>query len=317
VKAAPVRLISAARTFVLALLLCWTQAAFADVAVPPLTGRVVDATNTLSSSDIAAQASRLADLQRRKGSQIAVLIVPTTAPETIEQFSIRAAETWKIGRKKIDDGALLVVAKDDHRLRIEVGYGLEGALTDVTARRIIDETIVPRFKSGDFAGGIAAGITRMIGVIDGEPLPAPVPEASHGSNGNDLLLSFLNPFNPFTLFFVFAVGAITRSLLGRLLGSAITGGLMGWFTWYTLGSIGIAGLAGAIVSVLTFFAEGLIAANQNYQRTHRGSGGWTSGSSSGWSGGGWSSGSSSSGSSDSGFSGGGGSFGGGGASGSW
>jgi uncharacterized protein len=303
--------------FVLALLLCWAQLAFADVAVPPLTGRVVDTTNTLSSSDIAAQSSRLADLQRRKGSQVAVLIVPTTAPETIEQFSIRAAETWKIGRRKIDDGALLVVAKDDHRLRIEVGYGLEGALTDVTARRIIDETIVPRFKSGDFAGGIAAGITQMIGVIDGEPLPAPVPEVSHGSNGNDLLLSFLNPFNPFTLFFVFAVGAITRSLLGRLLGSAITGGVMAWFTWYTLGSIGIAGLAGAIVSVLTFFAEGIIAANQNYQRTHRGSGGWSSGSSSGWSGGGWSSGSSSSSSSDSGFSGGGGSFGGGGASGSW
>jgi uncharacterized protein len=310
------RVISAARAFVLALLLCWAQLAFADVAVPPLTGRVVDTTNTLSSSDIAAQSQRLQDLQRRKGSQIAVLIVPTTAPETIEQFSIRAAETWKIGRKKIDDGALLVVAKDDHKLRIEVGYGLEGALTDVTARRIIDETIVPRFKSGDFSGGIAAGLTRMIGVIGGEPLPAPVPEASHGSNDNDILLSFLNPLNPFTLFFVFAVGAITRSLLGRLLGSAITGGVMGWFAWYSLGSIGVAALAGSIVSAITFFAEGIIAANQNYQRTHRGSGGWSGGSSSGWSGGGgWSSGSSSS--SDSGFSGGGGSFGGGGASGSW
>ena len=314
------RVISAVRTLVLALLLCWAQSAFADVAVPPLTGRIVDITNTLSSSDIAAQSSRLQDLQRRKGSQVAVLIVPTTAPETIEQFSIRVAEAWKIGRKKIDDGALLVIAKDDHKLRIEVGNGLEGAMTDVTARRIIDETIVPRFKSGDFSGGIAAGLTRMIGVIDGEPLPAPAPEASHAPN-NDILISFLNPFNPFTLFFLFAVGAITRSLLGRLLGSAITGGLMGWFTWYTLGSIGIAGLAGGIVSVLTFFAEGLIAANNDFQRTHRGrsSGGWSSGSSSGWSGGGsgWSSGSSSSSSSDSGFSGGGGSFSGGGASGSW
>ena len=314
------RVRSAVKAFVLALLLCWAQAAVADIAVPPLTGRIVDTTGTLSSSDIAAQSSRLQDLQRRKGSQVAVLIVPTTAPETIEQFSIRAAEAWKIGRKKIDDGALLVIAKDDHKLRIEVGNGLEGAMTDVTARRIIDETIVPRFKSGDFSGGIAAGLTRMIGVIDGEPLPVPAPEASHG--GNDILISFLNPFNPFTLFFLFAVGAITRSLLGRLLGSVITGGLMGWFTWYTLGSIGVAGLAGAIVSVLTFFAEGLIAANNNFQRTHRGSGGWSGGSSSGWSGGGgssWSSGSSSSGSSssDSGFSGGGGSFSGGGASGSW
>jgi uncharacterized protein len=311
-------MISAARAFVLALLLCWAQAALADVAVPQLTGRVVDTTNTLSSGDIAAQSSRLADLQRRKGSQIAVLIVPTTAPETIEQFSIRAAEAWKIGRKKIDDGALLVVAKDDHKLRIEVGYGLEGALTDVTARRIIDETIVPRFKSGDFSGGIAAGLTRMIGVIDGEPLPAPAPEVSHGSNDNDLLLSFLNPLNPFTLFFVFAVGAITRGLLGRLLGAAITGSVMGLFAWYSIGSIGVAALAGSVVSALTFFAENLSAANQNFQRTHRGSGsGWSSGSNSGWSGGGWSSGSSSSSSSDSGFSGGGGSFGGGGASGSW
>jgi uncharacterized protein len=308
-------MISAVRAFVLALLLCWAQAACAEVAVPPLTGRVVDTTNTLSSSDIAAQSSRLQDLQRRKGSQIAVLIVPTTAPETIEQFSIRAAETWKIGRKKIDDGALLVVAKDDHKLRIEVGYGLEGALTDVTARRIIDETIVPRFKGGDFYGGIAAGLTRMIGVIDGEPLPAPAPEASHDSN--DLLLSFLNPLNPFTLFFVFAVGAVTRSLLGRLLGSILTGGVMGWFAWYSLGSIGVAALAGSIVSAITFFAEGIIAANQNYQRSHRGRGGWSSDSGSSWSGGSWSSGSSSSGSSDSGFSGGGGSFGGGGASGSW
>jgi uncharacterized protein len=308
------RVTSAARAFVLALLLCWAQAAFADVAVPPLTGRVVDTTGTLSSDDIAQQSQRLQELQRRKGSQIAVLIVPTTAPETIEQFSLRVAEAWKIGRKKIDDGALLVVAKNDHKLRIEVGYGLEGALTDVTSRRIIDETIVPRFRSGDFAGGISAGLTRMIGVIDGEPLPAPAPEASHESS--DLLLTFLNPFNPFTLFFLFALGAISRSLTGRLIGSVVTGGAAAWFAWYTLSSFGVAALAGSIVSVLTFFVENLVASNQNYQRTHRGGGGWSSGSSSGWGGGGgWSSGSSSS--SDSGFSGGGGSFGGGGASGSW
>ena len=112
------RVISAARGFVLALVLCWTQVALADVAVPPLTGRVVDATGTLSSDDIAAQSARLRDLQRRKGSQIAVLIVPTTAPETIEQFSIRVAEAWKIGRKKIDDGALLV----DRQGRSQAAY---------------------------------------------------------------------------------------------------------------------------------------------------------------------------------------------------
>ena len=104
-----------------------------------------------------------------------MLIVPTTAPETIEQYSIRVAEAWKIGRKKVDDGAILVIAKDDHKLRIEVGYGLEGALTDVTAQRIIDEVITPKFKSGDFSGGISDGIDRIIGVVNGEPLPAPNP----------------------------------------------------------------------------------------------------------------------------------------------
>ena len=114
--------------------------------------------------------------EARKGSQIAVLIVPTTSPESIEQFSIRVADAWKIGRKTIDDGAILVVAKDDRSLRIEVGYGLEGVLTDATAKRIIDEVIVPKFRTGDFAGGISDGVDRMLKVIDGEPLPAPKPE---------------------------------------------------------------------------------------------------------------------------------------------
>ncbi len=168
----------AARVSLLALLVCWAFAAAADVAVPPLSGRVVDQTGTLSADDISSLTQTLKDLETRKGSQVAVLIVPTTAPETIEQYSIRVAEAWKIGRKKIDDGALLVVAKDDRHLRIEVGYGLEGALTDVTSKRIIDEIIVPKFRSGDFAGGIAAGVARIVAVIDGEPLPAPQPQQS-------------------------------------------------------------------------------------------------------------------------------------------
>ena len=131
---------NAARASFLALL-CWACAALADVAVPPLTGRVVDQTATLSSGDIASLTQTLKDFEARKGSQIAVLIVPTTAPETIEQYSIRVAEAWKVGRKKTDDGAILVVARNDRKLRIEVGYGLEGALTDVTSKRIIDEII--------------------------------------------------------------------------------------------------------------------------------------------------------------------------------
>jgi uncharacterized protein len=275
--------------------------------VPPLTGRVVDTTNTLSASDIATQSSRLQDLQRRKGSQIAVLIVPTTAPETIEQFSIRAAETWKIGRKKIDDGALLVVARNDHKLRIEVGYGLEGALTDVTARRIIDETIVPRFKSNDFAGGIAAGLTRMIGVIDGEPLPAPPPEASHGP---DTDWNAFSSFLPVAIFGSLFVGGFLRAMFGSLLGSAVAGGVVAVITWFVVQSL----IASAALGGLAFLIVLIAYAFQTTGPSGRGYGG----SSGGWSGGGgWSSGSSSSGSSDSGFSGGGGSFGGGGASGSW
>jgi uncharacterized protein len=310
------RALSAPRAFVVVLLLCWASGAAAEVAVPPLTGRVIDLTGTLSSDEIATQSQRLKDLQTRKGSQVAVLIVPTTQPETIEQYSLRVAETWKIGRRKIDDGALLVVAKNDHRLRIEVGYGFEGALTDVTARRIIDEVIAPRFKSGDFAGGIDAGITRIIGVIDGESLPVPSPEATH--DGTDAgLLNFI--FSPFGLLAYAAVAAILRGILGRLLGSAATAGIVGGLTWWLLGSAFVSGILGVAAFFITLFADGILAANQAAVRRSAGggggwSGGWVGGGGGGGGGGGWSGGS---GSSDSGFSGGGGSFGGGGASGSW
>src|SRR3954468_967079 len=172
----------AARAGMLALLMCWAFAAVADIAVPPLSGRVVDQTGTLSSADIDSLTWRLEELETRKGSQLAVLIVPTTAPETIEQYSIRVAEAWKVGRKKIDDGAILVVAKNDRKLRIEVGYGLEGALNDVTAKRIIDEIITPKFRTGDFAGGISAGVDRIVRLIDGEKLPAPETRQEQNSN---------------------------------------------------------------------------------------------------------------------------------------
>ncbi|WP_439408500.1 TPM domain-containing protein [Bradyrhizobium sp. DASA03076] len=282
------------------LLIAFASLAVADVAVPQLTGRVVDQTGTLSSSDIAALSQKLRDFETRKGSQIAVLIVPTTDPETIEQFSIRVAEAWKIGRKKVDDGAILVVAKNDRHLRIEVGYGLEGALTDVTSRRIIDEVITPKFREGDFAGGISAGVDRMMRVVDGEPLPAPSRSVNFAN------LDDIGPLAPFALFASLIVGGILRSLLGRLLGSVATGGVIGLLALLILGSGALALLAGIIAFVLSFIAD-LFPASTGPSR----GGSWSSGSSSG----GWSSGSSSS---DSGsFSGGGGSFGGGGASGSW
>lgn len=283
--------------FVVALFLAFP--AFADVAVPQLTGRVVDKTSTLSSDDIAALSQKLGDFETRKGSQIAVLIVPTTDPETIEQFSIRVADAWKIGRKQVDDGAILVVAKNDRHLRIEVGYGLEGALTDVTSRRIIDEVITPKFREGDFAGGISAGVERMMRVVDGEPLPVPSRSVNF-SNLDDI-----GPLVPVALFGSLVVGGFLRALLGRLLGSVATGSAIGLLAWLMLGSGALALLAGSIGFVLSFIAD-LFPASTGSSR----GGSWSGGSSSG----GWSSGSSSS---SGGFSGGGGSFGGGGASGSW
>jgi uncharacterized membrane protein YgcG len=142
-------------------------------AVPPLNARVTDLTGTLTAQQQSAMEQKLAEFEARKGSQLAVLIVPTTEPEDIAQYSIRVVEQWKLGREKVDDGALLIVAKNDRRLRIEVGQGLEGVLTDATSRRIISNTIAPLFRQGDFAGGINAGLDRIIRTIDGEPLPPP------------------------------------------------------------------------------------------------------------------------------------------------
>ncbi|MGB9117899.1 TPM domain-containing protein [Bradyrhizobium sp.] len=286
----------AARVSLLALLVCWAFAAVADVAVPPLSGRVVDQTGTLSAGDISALTQTLKDLETRKGSQVAVLIVPTTAPETIEQYSIRAAEAWKIGRRKIDDGALLVVAKDDRHLRIEVGYGLEGALTDVISKRIIDEIIVPKFRSGDFAGGISAGVERIVAVVNGEPLPAPEPP--HWQS--PALGNYIDPLNPFVIIGVLVVAGILRGALGRLIGSAATGGLVGFLAWLFVGSIAASAIVGIIAFIFAFVGD-MVSLTGGGGGYRGGSGGW-SGSSSSDSGG---------------FSGGGGSFGGGGASGSW
>lgn len=280
------------------LLLCGSVAAFADVVVPALSGRVVDATATLSAEDRAALDRRLAEFEARKGSQIAVLILPTTAPESIEQFSIRVAEAWKIGRRKVDDGAILVVAKADRKLRIEVGYGLEGVLTDATTKRIIDEVIAPRFKTGDFSGGISAGVERMMKVIDGEPLPAPPAQPEWTSTSN--IFDSLFEYAPFLLVGALFVGGILRAMLGRLLGAVAAGALIGFAIWILLSSLPISLIGGLIGAVVTLFGDALGA----------GGGGYSSG-------GGWSSGRSSSSSSSGGFSGGGGSFGGGGASGSW
>ena len=184
--------------------------AWAQVAVPPLRSPVTDLTGTLTREQIASLEQMLHSFQARKGSQIAVLMVPSTAPEPIEQYALRVAEQWKIGRAKIDDGAILVVARNDRALRIEVGYGLEGALNDATASRIIREVIVPRFREGDFFGGISAGVDRMIRLIDGEPLPAPARSAPQAGSGIGQLLPVL-----LILAVVAPAGAAARCGFGR------------------------------------------------------------------------------------------------------
>lgn len=147
-----------------------------QVPVPALSGAVVDLTATLSPAQARSLDSELRAFSQRRGSQVAVLMVPTTKPETIEQYSIRVAEAWKIGRARIDDGVILVVAKDDRALRIEVGYGLEGAIPDAVAKRVIEEVIVPRFRAGDFDGGVRAGVASLMKLIEGEKLPPPAAE---------------------------------------------------------------------------------------------------------------------------------------------
>jgi uncharacterized protein len=266
--------------------------AWAQVAVPPLTARVTDLTGTLTREQQAGLERRLREFEARKGSQLAVLLVPSTAPEAIEQYALRVAEQWKIGRKKVDDGAILVIAKDDRALRIEVGYGLEGVLNDATASRIIREIIVPRFREGDFYGGVNAGLERMMRLIDGEPLPEPSRTAPGIGGGFMQVL-------PVLLVAALVGGAILRAIFGRFLGAAATGGLVGLLAWLLAGAVVVALLAGAMAFVFTLGG----GAGRRYY------GGFPGGGMGLPRGGGWGSGG--------GFRGGGGSFGGGGASGRW
>ncbi len=224
-------------------------AAWAQVAVPPYSAPVVDLTRTLTREQQAALSRMLQEFEARKGSQIAVLLVPTTRPEEIEQYSIRVAEQWKAGRKNVDDGAIVVVAKDDRAVRIEVGYGLEGALPDAIANRIIREAILPRFREGDFYGGITAGVDRMIRVIDGEPLPEP--EAPRPQVGGGIGQSL-----PILLVAALFVGGLLRAMLGRVFGSMTAGGVVGVLAWLLVGALGIAIVAGLLAFVFTLVGGG-------------------------------------------------------------
>lgn len=271
-----------AQVLLIALLLI--GAAHAELAVPQLDQRVTDQTGTLNAQQTQALNARLAAFEAQKGAQIAVLIVATTRPESIEQFGIRVVEAWKLGRKGVDDGALLLIAKDDRTLRIEVGYGLEGALNDATAHRIIDEIIAPHFKGGSFYPGIDAGVSAMMQVIVGEPLPAPKRVALQGKQDYEslMLMGFV---------IAMALGGMLRAMLGRFPAAVLVGGVLGGLAWLVAASTVIAVLAGIAAFVFVLLGGG----------RHSGLGGYG-----GFGGGG-----------GGGFGGGGGGFGGGGASGRW
>jgi uncharacterized protein len=273
-------------------------AADAEVAIPPV-ARVTDLTGTLTPEQKAALEQTLGALEASKGSQIAVLMLPSTAPEEIEAYSIRVASAWKLGRKGVDDGVVVVVAKDDRRFRVEVGKGLEGAITDLDASRIESEFLRPRFRAGDFYGGIKDGVDRLVALINGEPLPAPPPRrAARGGIPHGLL--------PILLIAGLFGAPILRALLGRPAGAAATGGIVGFIAWMITATMGIAAVA-AIAAFLFTLIGGLGGGNR-FGGGFGGLGGFGGG---GFGGGGFGGGG------GGGFSGGGGGFSGGGASGSW
>lgn len=285
-------MINLARGFFFALL--FIQAALAEVAVPPLTAHVTDLTNTLDSGQVQSFETQLAEFEKIKGAQLAVLVLPTTQPETIEQYSLRVVEQWKLGRKKIDDGALLIIAKDDRKMRIEVGYGLEGALNDATAKRIIAEMIAPAFKQGDFPGGISAGLQAMMKVIGGEPLPPASQQPNKPATPN------LETIIVLMFILVFVVGSMLRAVLGRLPAAGLIGGLAGVIAWWML----MPTLAVLAMGFVAFLLSLLSGTPRNVGSVRTGQGGFGGDIFTGGGGGGWGGG-------------GGGGFGGGGASGEW
>jgi uncharacterized protein len=256
------------------------------VPLPALSDRVTDLTATLTPPQRATLEASVAAIEKEKGSQVTILILPTTQPEEIEQFSIRLAEAWKIGRGGVDDGVIVIVAKDDHKMRIEVGYGLEGVIPDVVAKRIVSDVMAPHFRDGDYAGGLGAAVDALGKLIRGEALPAPeaVPEPGQ----------IRDPERGYWILAVILGGNVLRAMFG-VVGSALAAGVAGALAWWIFGVWPLA-LIAAIVAFLFSF-----------------SGNFRGGGGGGLGGGGFSSSSSSGG----GFSGGGGSFGGGGASGSW
>lgn len=271
--------------------------------IPKLAARVTDLTGTLTAEQQGALEQKLAAFESAKGTQLAVLIVPSVKPEEIEQYSIRVVDQWKLGRSKVDDGALLLIAKDDHRIRIEAGRGLEGVLTDAMSNRIISETITPAFREGNFYAGIDGGLDQMIKLIDGEPLPPPEHAWQQGRHGGG------SGAFPQLLIAILFGSVLLRRIFGRTLGATLTGlgaGGLVYLGGYALALAGLAAVGGFLFTLLMGFA------GSGSGWTSRGGGlggGFGGGLGGGFGGGGFGGGG--------GFSGGGGGFSGGGASGSW
>lgn len=293
-RALSLRVLSPWQTLLLWVWLVAISPAWAQLAVPPLTAHVVDTTGTLAPAQTKALEDKLSAFEQSRGTQIVLLLVPTTQPEDISSYANRVANTWKIGRREIGDGLLLVVAKNDRKVRIEVAKTLEGAIPDLAAKRVIDQALTPRFKQGDFAGGLENATALLIKLVVGESLPAPTAEASPDPAGFDWMDLAL-----FAFIAVPVLGTITRSMLGRKLGALVTGSAVGVLALLITSSLLLAALAAVAALLFTLFSR---------LTRHAGTSGWGTG-------GGWSTGSSHS---SGGFgSGGGGDFGGGGASGDW
>ena len=302
------------RAFLLALLLATAPVAAQpapQAPVPPLDAPVVDTTGTLDASTVQRLDAQARALQQRKGSQLQVLVVPTTQPDSIEQYAVRVFEDWKLGRKGVDDGVLLLVAKDDRAVRIETGYGLEGAIPDAVANRVIQEYLVPKFRAGDFGGGIEDATAVLVKLVDGEPLPEPVSRNRDGNgraSGEGAWLA--------ALVVAFIASNILRAVFGwlpRLLRGplvAVAGGMVGWWIATSVVAAGLGALVGLLVGLSSLKAG-------RYVRPGRGGGGWGGGGFGG--GGGWGGGLGGGGGGfgGGGWSGGGGMSGGGGASGRW
>jgi len=289
-------------------LLLWAACALAEIAVPPLTARVTDTVGVLDAASRATLEAKLAAFEAERGTQIALLVVSTTDDEPIEMFGLRAAEAWRLGREKIDDGALLIVATADRRVRIEVGYGLEGVLTDATSKRIIDDAIVPAFRAGDVPGGISAGLERMMSVAAGEVLPPPSPASPQAENPWALALFF-------AVFFTIAFRGLRQAPL-RVFGASTTAGAATLLLTQALPAAGLSVGAAVLMASLLGGGGGPRRWSSHRRYGNREPGGWSPG---GFGGGGLGGGFGGFGGGGlgGGFGGGGGGFGGGGASGSW